>query len=502
MMTRGKRWWERRRHDAGASAGVGVIGGLILFVTVFTAGIGVFQAARIHHALYQAAQKASQVEQQQGCWTNGASTAVYNTLKANGLNPNTVKVTADTASTQDYGQGVTAGLKTHVGIHVLGLNLATVPIGATANGASFYTPSVPGGTNPACAAVNICPIVTTSTPQCTPAHQVCQTVSHQQCTPTTKNVCHQVATQHCTPVTTQQCGYTPQSVYSCHSVTTQQCGYTTQEVYACHPVTSCHPVTTRHCTTIPPSCHWVHAAGRWIRECSPSRTSCYDTTTTVCSTTDQCGYTPESVYSCHPVTTQQCGYTTQDVYSCHSVTTQSCQTVDTTQCHSVTSQSCHTVQSQSCTTDPQQCTTVTQQVNQCTGAVLSSTQGSGGSSSTSATSGSSSSSAITVTHITASGSTVTVTGANLPVLSQASSAYGGENYGNFLWSQGSTPTTQASADGNATYPFHPDWGIKVLSSSSTELIFTPANTPTGTWYLYLVARGHGINAQTVAVGHG
>ena len=369
-MTRWRRWWSHRRDEAGVSTGVGIIGGMILFVTVLTAGIGAVQAMRVHHALYQAAQKASQVEQQQGCWTNGASTAVYNTLKANGLNPNSVQVTADTASTQSYGGAVTAGLKTQMGITVLGLRLLTVPVGAAANAASFYTPTVPGGVNPACVPVSTCPIVTTSTPQCTPAHQVCQTVSHQQCQPLSQQVCHTVPTQQCTPVTTQQCGYTTQEVYSCHSVTTQQCGYTTQEVYACHPVTSCHPVTTRSCTTSPGRCYTFWVNGRAEHHCDPPTTTCTTHTTTVCSTTQQCGYTPESVYSCHPVTSQQCGYTPQSVYSCHAVTSQQCTTVNTQQCHTVTTQSCHAVQTQQCQTAPQQCTTLTEQVNQCTGAVV------------------------------------------------------------------------------------------------------------------------------------
>lgn len=369
-MTRWQRWWQRRGSEVGISSGVGVIAGMILFVTVLTAGIGAVQAVRAHHALYQAAQKASQVEQQQGCWTAAASSAVYNTLRQAGINPNTVQVTAGTPTSHAYGHGVTAGLKTHIGITVLGLKLLSVPMAAAANATSFYTPSTAGAINPACVPVSVCPVITQSTPQCTPAHQTCQTMSHQQCTPVSQQVCHTVPTQQCTPVTTQQCGYTTQDVYACHAVTTQQCGDTTQEVYACHPVTSCHPVTHRTCRTTPGRCYTFSVNGSPRRYCYPPTTSCTTSTTPSCSTTQQCGYTPQSVYACHPVTTQQCGYTPQSVYGCHPVTTQQCTTVNTQQCQTVTTQSCHAVQTQQCQTVPQQCTTLTQQVNPCTGAVV------------------------------------------------------------------------------------------------------------------------------------
>ena len=428
MMTRWKRWWEHRRSQAGASAGIGVIGGIILFVTVLTAGIGAVQAARVHHALYQAAQKASQIEQQQGCWTNGASTAVYNTLKAAGLNPNTVKVTADTASTQDYGQAVTAGLQTHVDFHVLGLNLVTLPIGATVNGASFYTPSAAGGTNAACVTPAICTGASGDT--------------FVGCTGT---------------------GVGTYNVYACGTVTSSYVGTA--------PSGQC--AATSHSST-PPKITNVSFSG------SGQNLRMVITGQGFGSAPQSMPYAGDtSAFLFYDQTQNWSGGNTGNAVTVNYSSWSSSQIVI---------------------------------------AGFAANYGGGwvdhGGDSVQLTvwnhgqkatwSGSLPTTTITVSSVSASGSTVTVTGNNLPALTGATSATNGTNYGNFLWSMGSTPTqTAVEANGNTRYPYTTDWGIHVLHSSSTELQFDPANSPAGmTWYLYLVPASGRIHSTTSYVWSG
>ena len=293
-MNRWRQWLAPRQHPGGLSSGVGMVGGLVLLVTVLTAGIGATQLARVHAALAQAAQAAVQSEQQQGCWTQGTTQAVYQTLKGAGINPGTVSLTADTASSTSYGGAVTAGLATKVGISVLGAKLMQIPIAAGANATSFYTPATAGGSNAACITPATCPTTVVDHQQCTPSHQVCQDVT----------------TQDCTPASQQVCG----------PVTSTQCGYTTEDEYTCTPVQVCN-INYWDCT-------------------DPGNASCPPADwVTTCTTQDECGYHPVSVYSCHDVTT--------------------------TQCRTETTKSCHPVTSEQCSTVPTQCTMTPETVNEC-----------------------------------------------------------------------------------------------------------------------------------------
>lgn len=311
-MLRGMSWLRPRGHPGGLSTGVSAVGGLILFVTALTGGIGAVQVARVHAALAQAAQAAVQSEQQTGCWTDATTQSVYHTLKGAGLNPGTVAITADTGQSTTYGGAVTAGFRTAVHVSVLGAPLITVPVAAAANAVSFYTPAASGGSNPACVTPATCPTVTTLVQHCTPAHQRCAPVTTQQCTPVTRQVCGPVSSQ--------------------------QCGWTSQPQYTCTPTQSCHAVTTESCSTqyywdTQLNCYtnWTYLPGYgWDaqRACNggwASHQVCSPTTKTVCSTTESCGWHNVSTYSCHTVTTTQCQ--TQTTQSCHAVTTTQCTTV-------------------------------------------------------------------------------------------------------------------------------------------------------------------------------
>jgi hypothetical protein len=297
-MTGKKRWYAARGHPRGLSTGVGMVGGLILVTTGLTAGLAAAQLVRVHAALVQAAHAAAQSEQQQGCWTESTTQAVYETLKGAGINPGTVRLTADTASSTAYGGAVTAGLATTVGISVLGAKLMHIPIAAGANATSFYTPATANSSNPSCVTPATCPTTVVE-------HQVCQNVT----------------TQDCTPVSQQVCG----------PVTQTQCGYTTEDEYTCHPVQRCTPVTSEVCTPI-----WGEQCGSWSGGtytpwgyCITTHSeSCTTQTSESCSTTDVCGYSPVTSYSCHDVTTTECR--TETTQSCHPVTQEQCTTVPET----------------------------------------------------------------------------------------------------------------------------------------------------------------------------
>ncbi|SMC08174.1 hypothetical protein SAMN00768000_3713 [Sulfobacillus thermosulfidooxidans DSM 9293] len=102
-----------------------------------------------------------------------------------------------------------------------------------------------------------------------------------------------------------------------------------------------------------------------------------------------------------------------------------------------------------------------------------------------------------VTHIVAdpNTNTVTVIGMHLPLLTNGTLAPYGVDYTNFLWAD------HGMADGNPNYPYSPDWGITVLSSTTNQLIFQPANglTPGETWMLYLLPNGEHITSSTTPV---
>lgn len=116
---------------------------------------------------------------------------------------------------------------------------------------------------------------------------------------------------------------------------------------------------------------------------------------------------------------------------------------------------------------------------------------------------------IHISSVSTNGTIVTVRGSGLPTLTGQAPVTYGDDYGNFLWSQSSSPmSTTGEAVGNA-FPYSPDWGIHVLQSSSTELQFIPAdnngqamNSPSGTWYLYLMPAGDDITGSQCAVWNG
>lgn len=298
-----KRWWAPRGHPRGLSTGVGMVGGLILFTTVLTGGIAATQIVRVHAALAQAAEVAAQSEQQNGCWTQGTTNAVYQTLKGAGINAGSVNLTADTANSTSYGGAVTAGLATKVGVSVLGAPLMQIPIAAASNSTSFYTPSTAGGANSACVKPATCPTVTTMVSKTTPGHWTTVNTTKQVCTPVSKQVCA--------------------------PVTSRQCGYRSREEYTCTPVQSCTPVSKQVCS---PNYYWdTHmncyqnwTGYIWVTVCNggwaQDGESCTTQTTTSCTTTNSCGWGWHNVYTCWNNTTSQC--TTH--------TSQSCQTVPTT----------------------------------------------------------------------------------------------------------------------------------------------------------------------------
>lgn len=279
-----------------------MVGGLILFTTVLTGGIAASQIVRVHAALAQAAQAAAQSEQQNGCWTQGTTNAVYQTLKGAGVNAGSVKLTADTANSTSYGGAVTAGLSTKVGVSVLGAKLMQIPVSVASNSTSFYTPSTAGGTNSACVTPATCPTVTKMVTKTTPGYWT--TVN------TTKQVCTPVSTQVPTTVTTRRCGY--------HS----------QDEYTCTPVQSCTPVSKQICTPhyywdSQMNCYQNWTGYVWVTVCNggwaQNGESCTTQTTTSCTTTNSCGWHPVLVYSCWNVSSTQ--YTTQTTQSCHTVPT-------------------------------------------------------------------------------------------------------------------------------------------------------------------------------------
>ncbi len=278
-----------------------MVGGLILFTTVLTGGIAATQIVRVHAALAQAAEVAAQSEQQNGCWTQGTTNAVYQTLKGAGINAGSVNLTADTANSTSYGGAVTAGLATKVGVSVLGAPLMQIPIAAASNSTSFYTPNTAGGANAACVTPATCPTVTKMVSKTTPGHWTTVNTTKQVCTPVSKQV----------PTT----------------VTALQCGYRYQDEYTCTPVQRCTPVSHQVCTPITSvqcgTWTWTPSGGgvytSWPHCITSTFESCTTQTTTSCTTTNSCGWHPVSSYSCWNVTSTR--YTTQSSQSCHAVPT-------------------------------------------------------------------------------------------------------------------------------------------------------------------------------------
>ncbi|MCY0885328.1 MAG: hypothetical protein OWV35_05515 [Firmicutes bacterium] len=106
---------------------------------------------------------------------------------------------------------------------------------------------------------------------------------------------------------------------------------------------------------------------------------------------------------------------------------------------------------------------------------------------------------LTVTQITADAATntVTVVGHHLPVLTDGEAVTGGADFPTVLWLG-----PGGAADGNPTYPYDPDWGVQVVTSTPTALVFHPANALAAgqTWTLYLVPVGQAVGAGTAPVG--
>lgn len=399
-----RRWNQSRRSAQGVSTGVGMVAGLILFVTVLTAGIGAAQLVRVHAALAQAAQAAAQSEQQNGCWTTQTSQVVDNTLKGAGINPGTVKITAATGQSTSYGGTVTAGLASRVGFSVLGLDRLHVNLAAASNAASFYTPSAAGGTNAACV---------------TPA----------MCTGTTgpKFV-------GCTGT-----GVGTYNVYACGTLTSSYVGTA--------PSGQC--TATSHSSTTPKIIH-VSFSG------SGQNLRMVITGQGFGSAPQSMPYTGDtSAFLFYDQTQNWSGGNTGNAVSVNYSSWSSSQIViDGFAANYGGGWVDHGGDSVQLT--------VWNHGQKATW------------------SGSLPTTTITVSSVSASGSTVTVTGHNLPALTGAASATNGTNYGNFLWSMGSTPTqTSVEANGNTRYPYTTDWGIHVLHASSTELQFDPANSPAG-----------------------
>ena len=137
-----RRWIRTRRSDRGVAVSVGMVAGLIFFVTFLTAGIGAVQVVRVQAALSQAAQSGLNVEQNNGCWTQAASNAVAHTLQTAGVPLSGVHLTEDTGTLASYGHAVDVGLTTQVHVSVFGLSLAAVPVSAGMHGTSFYAAGV------------------------------------------------------------------------------------------------------------------------------------------------------------------------------------------------------------------------------------------------------------------------------------------------------------------------------------------------------------------------
>lgn len=144
-----RRWVQKRRADRGAAVSIGMVAGLIFFVTFLTAGIGAVQLARVHAALAQAAQSALHVEQNNGCWTQASSNAVAHTLHTAGVPVSGVQLTEDTGTLAPYGHAVDVGLKTQVHVSVFGISLAALPVSAGLHGTSFYAAGA-SGSAPTC----------------------------------------------------------------------------------------------------------------------------------------------------------------------------------------------------------------------------------------------------------------------------------------------------------------------------------------------------------------
>lgn len=120
--------------------------------------------------------------------------------------------------------------------------------------------------------------------------------------------------------------------------------------------------------------------------------------------------------------------------------------------------------------------------------------------------GSSTSGPITVSSVSVdvSNQTVTVTGSNLPILTNGTSTpYGGDDFTNFLWDD----PGNGWADGNPSYPYNPDAGVTIVETTSTTLVFqqqyaSNALSNGQTWSLYLLPAGQQVGSSSTPVWTG
>lgn len=244
----GPSWWNRRASSRGVGVGVGMMGGLILFVTFLTAGIGGAQYFRAHEAVAQAAHAAVVQEQQAGCWTSAATQAVDHALTTAGLSPQSVRVVQSTTSETPYGQVVTAELKTHVAMHILGVSLGSLPVSVTTSAPSAYAM----GTAPAqCrTGATTCPVQAQTVTQCQPGKQ--------SCTPVYQTVC----STHDVPTTTTEAytAYRRETQTYTYQVTVPETKTGTRTVRQAYTAYRTVPVTHRVYVN---TSHWA-TGRRWV----------------------------------------------------------------------------------------------------------------------------------------------------------------------------------------------------------------------------------------------
>lgn len=266
---------DRLRDARGMATTTASIGGLVLVVSLFTAGVTLARIYGTHAVLAKASQVAVRSEQQQGCWTSETSNVVTNVFHDSNFGAQSVNVTQATLTPTLYGHSVVAGFSTKVPIRVWGMKVTSMTVKAQAGSSSFFTPAITGGSYPTCqtpssynpsssssstpssststtpsstpssSATPTCHTVTTTSQQCTAGHYATKSVAVQQCTPVTKDVCSPVSSQQCS-TTYQVCGYNDGSLpgeWGCSTVNRQ--------VPLCHTVTTtqCHTVTSESCST-------------------------------------------------------------------------------------------------------------------------------------------------------------------------------------------------------------------------------------------------------------
>jgi len=100
---------------------------------------------------------------------------------------------------------------------------------------------------------------------------------------------------------------------------------------------------------------------------------------------------------------------------------------------------------------------------------------------------------------------IMVSGENLPILTNSDSTPGAEetqyewDYPNFLFQMEPQPNDGGESVGSTIWPYgyQTDWGIEIVSSSSTELTFALEEDPNNSWwYLWLEPDGQSVQSDT------